>query len=57
MTIRRQFYFLIAIIIVIPLLCAAFIPVYHYLSSPERILIRSYREMRSNDELQLSEND
>ena len=57
MTIRRQFYFLIAIIIVIPLLCAAFIPVYHYLSSPERILIRSYREMRSNEELQLSEDD
>jgi signal transduction histidine kinase len=57
MTIRRQFHLLLAAIIVIPLLCAAFIPAYHYLTSPERILMRSYKEMRSNDDLHLSESD
>jgi signal transduction histidine kinase len=57
MTIRRQFHLLLAAIITIPLLCAVFIPVYHYLTSPERLLIHGYREMRTNDDLQLSEDD
>lgn len=57
MTIKKQFHLLLAAIIVIPLLCAAFIPAYHYFTSPERILIQSYREMRKTDELHLSEND
>ncbi|MFA6855694.1 MAG: HAMP domain-containing sensor histidine kinase [Treponema sp.] len=57
MTIRRQFHLLLAAIIVIPLLCASFIPIYHYLMSPERVLMHGYREIRSTDELQLSEND
>jgi Signal transduction histidine kinase len=57
MTIRRQFHLLLTATIVIPLLCAAFIPVYHYLTSPERILLHGYREIRDTDTLQLSEKD
>ena len=55
MTIKKQFHLLIAAVIVVPVLCALFIPFYHYLSSPERVLLHSFSQVRKADNLQLTE--
>ena len=57
MTIKRQFITLIVAIIIVPLSCTVFIPVYHYMSSPERVLLEEYEQMRKMDEISLSDAD
>jgi signal transduction histidine kinase len=57
MKIKQQFRHLLLAVTVIPLLCAVFLPVYHYFTSPERILIKGYRQIIKLDELSLSEYD
>ncbi|MBQ9494533.1 MAG: HAMP domain-containing histidine kinase [Treponema sp.] len=57
MTIRRQFNLLLASIIIVPLLCVSFIPLYVYFTSPERMLIHNYKSFKRTDMIQLSDND
>lgn len=57
MTIKRQFISLLLAIIFIPIFCMLFIPFYHYMRSPERILMRGWRELVKTNVLPLNENE
>lgn len=57
MTLKRQFNALIAAIVLVPLLCALFFPVYHYFSSPKRMLVDKWNGARRDGETRLSEGD
>lgn len=57
MTIKRQFISLLLAIIFIPIFCMLFIPFYHYMRSPERILMRGWRELVKANVLPLNENE
>lgn len=49
MTIKRQFSFLITVIILVPALCMIILPVYHYFTSTQRFLLKEYKEIRYSD--------
>ena len=57
MKIRTQFSWLISMLIVIPITCIISLPLYHFFSSPQRYLMKGYREIRTLGYLDLSEND
>ncbi len=57
MKIRTQFSLLISLLIVIPVTCVISLPLYHFFSSPQRYLMKGYREIRALGYLDLSEND
>lgn len=57
MTIKRQFISLLLAIIFIPIFCITFVPFYLYMRSPERILMRGWRELVKNNELPLNQNE
>lgn len=48
MTLKKQFTLLASIIITIPILCIAFIFIYNYLKSSDRLLIKEYTELKKN---------
>ncbi|MBE6354161.1 HAMP domain-containing sensor histidine kinase [Treponema sp.] len=56
MKIKTQFRILILIIVIIPLTAVISLPVYHYLTSPERYLMKGYREVKKLGNLSMSEN-
>ena len=43
MKIRSQFNLLILCIIVVPLFIVVMLPVYHYMNSPQRFLLKGYK--------------
>ncbi|MBQ9238556.1 MAG: hypothetical protein IJ191_04465 [Treponema sp.] len=43
MTIRKQFFTMLIAVMLIPLLCSLSIPLYYYLKSPKRVLMKGYR--------------
>src|SRR5574344_270941 len=57
MKIRTQLNCFIVGIVIVPLLCAILIPVYHYFSSPQRYLLKGYQEIRELGSINMSEND
>ncbi len=57
MKIRSQFTLLIFAIIIIPLVCAVSMPVYHYFTSPQRYLMKGYKELRKLNQFNLSESE
>lgn len=57
MKIRSQFNLLIVGIVLIPIATITILPVYHYMSSPQRILLKGYKDIRSIRELNLTEDD
>lgn len=46
MTIKKQFTLLITGIIIVPLLCSILLPLYHYLNSPQRYMLKDFEEIR-----------
>ena len=46
MKIKTQFTILIVAIALIPLVCAVSFPIYHYLTSPQRFLMKGYKEIK-----------
>ncbi len=57
MKIRSQFNLLILCIIVVPLFIVVMLPVYHYMTSPQRFLLKGYKEIRKISNFDLDEND
>ena len=57
MKIRTQFLILILLLITMPLVSLITLPIYHYFSSPQRYLLKGYKELRALGELDLSENE
>ncbi len=57
MKIKNQFKILIAGIIFIPMLMAITLPLYHYISSPQRYLMKGYKQIRQLDNVNLNENE
>jgi signal transduction histidine kinase len=57
MKIRTQLNCFIVGIILVPLLCAILVPLYHYYSSPQRFLLKGYQEIRQLGTINMSEND
>ena len=57
MKIKNQFRLFILGTIAVPLICAIAFPIYHYLNSPERLLIKGYREIREVSGLPITEDD
>ena len=57
MKIKKQFKFLITGIIIVPALCIILLPLYHYFSSPQRFLLKGYREIRSVNSDSMTENE
>ncbi len=57
MKIRTQLNVFILGIIVIPLASVIFLPIYHYINSPQRYLLKSYKQIRKINGQELSEND
>ncbi len=57
MQIKKQFRLLIAGIVVIPLLVALALPLYHYMSSPQRYLIKGYKQIRQLNQYQLDQKE
>lgn len=57
MKIKTQFSVLIVLIVLLPLLCMISIPVYHYVTSPQRYLMKGFRNVQRLGEFNLSEND
>lgn len=56
MKIKTQFTILILVVIFIPLVAVVTVPVYHYICSPERYLLKGYKEVRNLDIIDLTEN-
>lgn len=57
MKIRNQFRLFILGIILVPLICAIFLPVYHYITRPERTLINGYKQIQKFSEQPVSQRD
>lgn len=57
MTIKKQFFSLASLIILIPLLCGIFIFLHYFIHSSERVLIKEYKEAKKNIELPFTEQD
>ena len=57
MTIKKQFTLLITGIIIVPVLCIIFLPLYHYINSPQRYMLKGYEEIHESDFDLLSEDD
>src|SRR5574344_1158000 len=57
MKIKTQLNLFIGGIIIVPLLCMIIIPVYHYFSSPQRFLLKGYKEIRAIGNMNMSETD
>ena len=57
MKIRNQLRLFMAGIIVAPVLCALFFPIYHYLTRPEKMLMRGTEQIRRMSSLPLTERD
>lgn len=57
MTIRKQFIWLIVLIVSIPVFCVIFIPSYRYFTSSDRLLVNGYKELRTFHDGILSEQD
>ncbi len=57
MKIKNQFRLFILGTIAVPLISAITFPVYHYLTSPERILIKGYKEIRAVSNLPITDDD
>lgn len=57
MKIRNQFKALIIGMIVIPIICSASVPLFLYISSPERVLMNGYKELRKLDSLNIENED
>ena len=57
MKIRTQLSFLIIVLIILPVLCLTSLPVYHYMTSNQRYLMKGYKEIRSLGNFNLPEED
>ena len=57
MKIKSQLTCFIIGIIIVPLLCILVLPTYHYLSSPQRFLLKGYDEIRSIGSMNMTETD
>ena len=57
MKIKTQFTILIAAIALVPLACAVSFPIYHYLTSPQRYLMKGYKELKKLNRSGLSESE
>jgi signal transduction histidine kinase len=57
MKIKNQFRLFILGIIAVPIICFIAIPVYHYMTGPERILLNGYQQVRNMSSLPISERD
>ena len=57
MKIKTQLSLLIVGIALLPVLCATSLPLYHYFTSPQRYLIKSFKEVRSIESIKLTEDD
>jgi len=57
MKIKQQLRFFLAGIIAIPIFCISFLPFYHYLNRPDKILISGTQKVKKILELPLSERD
>ncbi len=57
MKIRTQLNLLILFMVIIPLICFLSLPVYHYLSSPQRKLYKDYKEIRRLNAMDISDDD
>lgn len=57
MTIKSQLRILIFVVVIIPLTAIILIPVYHYLTSPARYLIKGYQEVKALSNLDLSQTE
>jgi signal transduction histidine kinase len=57
MKIKNQFKLFIAGIIIVPTICMISLPIYHWLTSPERLLLHDYKQLRKMSELPLTERD
>ncbi len=57
MKIKTQLSLLIVCIALLPVLCATSLPLYHYFTSPQRYLIKSFKEVRSIESIKLTEDD
>lgn len=54
MKIRTQLSLLILFMVLVPLLCAIFLPVFQYVSSPQRYLLKGYKDVRKLEGLDIS---
>ena len=57
MKIKTQLTCFIIGIIIVPLLCILVLPTYHYLSSPQRFLLKGYDEIRAIGSMNMTETD
>ena len=57
MKIRTQLNLLIVALITLPVVCLTFLPLYHYMTSSQRHLMKGYQEIRKIGDLDLSEDD
>jgi len=57
MKIRTQFAAVVALIVAIPLCCALYFPIYHYLTSPERLIINDKNLIPEIKESGISDSD
>lgn len=57
MRIKAQFIYLILLIVLIPVICAVFIPSYYYLRSSDRLLTKGHQELQLIHEAILSKDD
>ena len=57
MKIKNQFRLFIAGILLVPIVCSIALPTYAYLSSPERILIKGYKELSKIQKLSIKDED
>lgn len=57
MKIRTQLRLLILFMVLVPLLCALSLPIFQYINSPQRYLLKGYNEMRKLEGLDLSEDE
>ena len=57
MKIKNQLRLFIIGIIAVPLVCATSLPVYHWLTRPERTLLNGYKQVRRLADLPVSQRD
>ncbi len=57
MKIRTQLRLLILFMVLVPLLCAMSLPLFQYINSPQRYLLKGYKDVRKLEGLDISEDD
>lgn len=57
MKIRTQLRLLILFMVLVPLLCAMSLPIFQYVTSPQRYLLKGYKDVRKLEGLDISEDE